>query len=89
MVTRRDFDMFPMGFSQSDPYGVAYFQQTYASDSQLNRSGTGTPEMDEKINELQKLPTEDEQIRRANELEKRRSRGMGLCGDQWAIHYGG
>jgi ABC superfamily ATP binding cassette transporter, solute-binding protein len=79
VVTRRDFDMFPMGFSQSDPYGVAYFQQTYASDSQLNRSGTGTPEMDEKINELQKLPTEDEQIRRANELEKRRSRGMGLC----------
>ena len=70
VVTRRDFDMFPMGFSQSDPYGVAYFQQTYASDSQLNRSGTGTPEMDEKINELQKLPTEDEQIRRANELEK-------------------
>lgn len=70
VVTRRDFDMFPMGFSQSDPYGVAYFQQTYASDSQLNRSGTGTLEMDEKINELQKLPTEDEQIRRANELEK-------------------
>ncbi|QRP15528.1 ABC transporter family substrate-binding protein [Corynebacterium kroppenstedtii] len=70
VVTRRDFDMFPMGFSQSDPYGVAYFQQTYASDSQLNRSGTGTAEMDEKINELQKLPTEDEQIRRANELEK-------------------
>lgn len=89
MVTRRDFDMFPMGFSQSDPYGVAYFQQTYASDSQLNRSGTGTPEMDEKINELQKLPTEDEQIRRANELEKGVRAVWDYAGDQWAIHYGG
>ncbi|MBV7281840.1 ABC transporter family substrate-binding protein [Corynebacterium sp. TAE3-ERU30] len=66
----KNYDIFPMGFSSSDPYGVAYFGQTYRSDSQLNRSNTGTPELDEKIAELQKLPTREEQIKRSNELEK-------------------
>ena len=66
----KNYDIFPMGFNSSDPYGVAYFGQTYRSDSQLNRSNTGTPELDEKIAELQQLPTREEQIKRSNELEK-------------------
>lgn len=70
VTTQRDFDIFPMGFSSNDPFGVAYFGQTYRSDSELNRSGTGTPEFDKKIEELQKIGDPKEQIKRANELEK-------------------
>lgn len=76
-LTSNSYDIFPMGFSSSDPYGVAYFGQTYNSDSQLNRSHTGTPELDKKIAEMQKLPTREEQIKRANELEKE---ALGLFG---------
>ncbi|PLA37562.1 ABC transporter substrate-binding protein [Corynebacterium coyleae] len=70
VVSERDFDLFMSGFRSSDPFGVAYFGQIYKSDSELNKSGTGTPEMDKKIEELQQLPDADEQIKRANELEK-------------------
>ena len=66
----RDFDLFAMGFRSSDPFGVAYFGQTYASDSELNLSSTGSAEMDAKIAELQKISDPKEQIARANELEK-------------------
>lgn len=59
-----------MGFSSTDPFGVAYFGQMYMSDSELNRSGTGTEELDAKIEELQQIGDGDEQIARANELEK-------------------
>ncbi|AKK04774.1 ABC-type dipeptide transport system, periplasmic component [Corynebacterium mustelae] len=70
ITTEKDFDLFPMGFSSSDPFGAAYFGQTWLSDSELNKSGTGTPELDEKIRALQKLPTAEEQIAEANKLEK-------------------
>ena len=70
VTSERDFDLFMSGFRSSDPFGVAYFGQIYKSDSELNKSGTGTPEMDKKIEELQQLPDADEQIKRANELEK-------------------
>lgn len=66
----RDFDLFMMGFRSSDPFGVAYFGQTYASDSELNLSSTGSAEMDQNIAELQKISDPKEQITRANELEK-------------------
>ncbi|SDS22843.1 ABC transporter family substrate-binding protein [Corynebacterium timonense] len=70
VTANRDFDLFMMGFSSSDPFGVAYFGQIYASDSELNKSGTGSPEMDQKIEELQQISDPDEQIKRSNELEK-------------------
>lgn len=70
IITEKDFDIFLMGFASSDPFGVAYFGQIYNSDSELNKSGTGTPELDEKIKELQTLPEAEEQIARANELER-------------------
>lgn len=78
VTSERDFDLFMSGFSSSDPFGVAYFGQIYASDSELNKSGTGSPEMDKKIEELQKLPTADEQIKRANELEKEALKEYGI-----------
>ena len=70
VITERSFDVFPMGFYSTDPFGVAYFGQMYMSDSELNRSGTGTEELDAKILELQQIGDGDEQIARANELEK-------------------
>lgn len=70
IVTKRDFDIFPMAFASSSPLGVASFNQIYASDSELNKSGTGTPEMDKKIEELGQIADSDEQTQKANELEK-------------------
>ncbi|GAB3943041.1 ABC transporter family substrate-binding protein [Corynebacterium tapiri] len=79
VVTTYDFDVFPMGFNSGDPYGVAYFGQMYRSGSQLNRSQTGNAEFDAKIDELQDLPTADEQIKRGNELEKEAFKFYGLA----------
>ena len=78
VTAERDFDLFMSGFSSSDPFGVAYFGQIYASDSELNKSGTGTPEMDKQIEELQQIPDADEQIKRANELEKEALKQYGI-----------
>ena len=69
IYTARDFDLFPMGFTSSDPFGVAFFDQTYGSDSDLNVSSTGDAAGDAKIKELQDLPTRDEQTARSNEIE--------------------
>lgn len=70
VMTQRDFDIIQMGFMSDDPFGVAYFDQMYASDSELNKSGTGSEELDEKIAELARIADQDEQIEAANELEK-------------------
>ena len=78
VIAEREFDVLTSGFTSYDPYGVAYFKQVYASDSELNKSGTGTPEMDDKIAELQQLPTQEEQIKRANELEKEALQQYGI-----------
>lgn len=69
VYTNRDFGMFLMGFSSSDPFGFAYFCQVYCSDSQLNLSGTGTAAWDAKIADLAKIGDADEQIAQGNEME--------------------
>ena len=70
VLAEKDFDLIMSGFGSSDPFGVLYFKQDYASNSELNNSGTGTPEFDEKINELYQISDKNEQIAKANELEK-------------------
>ena len=70
VMAEKDFDLIMSGFSSTDPFGMLYFKQDYASDSELNKSGTGTPEFDEKINELYQISDQTEQIAKANELEK-------------------
>ena len=70
VLAEKDFDLIMSGFSSTDPFGVLYFKQDYASNSELNNSGTGTPEFDEKINELYQISDKNEQIAKANELEK-------------------
>ena len=39
ITSERDFDLLLSGFAASDPFGPAFFGQTYASDSTLNKSG--------------------------------------------------
>lgn len=74
----RDFDLFAMGFRAGSPYGVAYFDQTYNSKSELNLSGTGSAEFDKKIAELQRISDPKKQIERANELEVEAFEDFGL-----------
>lgn len=69
VYTKKEFDAFMMGFTATDPYGVAYFDQVYGSDSGLNLSGTGTAEFDKKIAELKKIADPEKQIKEANKLE--------------------
>ena len=78
VMSERDFDMIFSGYASIDPYGVAGFAQIYASDSTLNKSGTGTPEIDEKIAELEAIGDPDEAIKRANEIEKDAMRNYGI-----------
>ena len=78
VVANLDFDFLTSGITSYDPYGVMYFKYTYGSDSQVNKSGTGTPELDEQIAELEKLPTQEEQIQKANELEKEALKQYGI-----------
>ena len=67
--TGGQWDLFALGFSSSDPFGVAYMCQIYCSDSSLNLSQTGTKEIDAELKKLQALPTADEQIKAAMPLE--------------------
>jgi peptide/nickel transport system substrate-binding protein len=69
VIANRSFDVFFNGFANSDPYGVAYFCQLWCSDSQLNLSASGNPELDAEIKAVGALPTQQEQIAKANEVE--------------------
>ena len=70
VITKKDFDLFPMGFSSSDPYGVAYACQVWCSDSGLNQSGVADKSLDPKFKDLTKIGDKDKQIAEANKLEK-------------------
>lgn len=48
-LTSKNWDAVGLRFTDSDPFGPAYFCQLYCSDSQLNLSGTGTAEIDQQI----------------------------------------
>lgn len=65
----KKWDAVMLGFTSSDPYGLAYFCQLYCSDSGLNLSGAGTAELDKKIKANQALPTAEEQIEEGMKLE--------------------
>jgi peptide/nickel transport system substrate-binding protein len=69
IIANHSFDVFFNGFSNSDPYGVAYFCQLWCSDSTLNLSRSGNADLDAKIKAVGALPTQQEQIAKANEVE--------------------
>ncbi|WP_104083524.1 ABC transporter family substrate-binding protein [Cryobacterium sp. Y11] len=68
--TTKNWDIFSLRFSASDPFGAAWFCQIYCSDSGLNLSGTGTPEIDTKIHEeLETISDPEAQTVQAMKLE--------------------
>ncbi|MFT4200824.1 ABC transporter family substrate-binding protein [Gordonia sp. (in: high G+C Gram-positive bacteria)] len=71
VIVGKEFDVFQMGFSSSDPFGLAYLCQIWCSNSQLNRSGAGSPELDAEIRRVQQIPDPTAQIKAGNEVEAR------------------
>lgn len=68
--TTKNWDIFSLRFSASDPFGAAWFCQLYCSDSGLNLSGTGTPEIDTKIHDqLETISDPEAQTAQAMKLE--------------------
>ncbi|WP_010204322.1 ABC transporter family substrate-binding protein [Salinibacterium sp. PAMC 21357] len=66
----KNWDIFSLRFTASDPFGPAWFCQLYCSDSGLNLSGTGTPEIDTMIHEqLESITDPKAQTLKAMELE--------------------
>lgn len=78
VIKAREFDVLISGFSQNDPFGVAYTAQVWASDSTLNKSGVSVPGVDDELKELAKIGTEKGQIEKANEIEKKAFGAYGL-----------
>lgn len=80
VLSTKDWDLVVMGFSSSDPYGVAYMCQLYCSDSGLNLSMTGTKEIDKKIaDQVSSLPTAEEQTAAGMKLESE------IISETWGI----
>ncbi|MCA5893126.1 ABC transporter family substrate-binding protein [Isoptericola sp. NEAU-Y5] len=80
VLTTKDWDLVILGFSSSDPYGVAYMCQLYCSDSGLNLSATGTEEIDQKIaDQVSSLPTAEEQTAAGLKLESE------IIAETWGI----
>ena len=70
VLSTKDWDVVMLGFSSSDPYGVAYMCQVYCSDSSLNLSSTGNEDIDKRIaDEVAALPTSEEQTAAGLKLE--------------------
>ncbi len=68
--TTKNWDIFSLRFTASDSFGAAWFCQLYCSDSGLNLSGTGTPEIDKKIHEqLETISDPKAQTTEAMKLE--------------------
>ncbi|MEQ3555003.1 ABC transporter family substrate-binding protein [Pseudonocardia nematodicida] len=78
VMAERNFDIVPLGFRSSNPFGVSNMCQLFCSDSNLNLSGTGTPELDEQMRAVNTLPTAEEQITAANEAERAAFETYGL-----------
>ncbi|MGF0116489.1 ABC transporter family substrate-binding protein [Promicromonospora sp. Marseille-Q5078] len=80
VLSTKDWDLVILGFSSSDPYGVAYMCQLYCSDSGLNLSATGTKAIDKKIaDQVSSLPTAEEQTAAGMKLESE------IIGETWGI----
>lgn len=80
VLSTKDWDLVMLGFSSSDPYGVAYMCQLYCSDSGLNLSATGTKAIDKKIaDQVSSLPTAEEQTEAGLKLESE------IMAETWGI----
>ena len=75
----KNWDIASLRFTSSDPFGAAWFCQTYCMDMGLNLSGVQNEEMDQRIHdEVESLPTADEQTAAAMSLESEIFQEWGL-----------
>lgn len=70
VIVNKEFDLFMMGFSSSDPFGMAYFCQVWCSDSQFNPAGAGSPELDARIEAMSRIGDPMAQIAAGNRIER-------------------
>ncbi|GAA1393294.1 ABC transporter family substrate-binding protein [Pseudonocardia kongjuensis] len=78
VLANKEFDLLISGFMSVDPYGIAGICQLYCSTSQLNNSGTGTPELDAQLQRVATLATPAEQFAAANAAEQKALGSYGL-----------
>lgn len=75
----KNWDIFSLRFTSSDPFGAAWFCQLYCQDMGLNLSGVQTPEMDERIHEeVESINDPEKQTAAAMELEAEIFQDWGL-----------
>lgn len=69
-LTSKNWDVVGLRFTDSDPFGPAWFCQLYCSDSGLNLSGTSTAEIDQQIkDEVETQTTAEDWTKASMELE--------------------
>ncbi|MGO3251383.1 MAG: ABC transporter family substrate-binding protein [Microbacterium gubbeenense] len=81
-LNEKDWDLVTLGFSSSDAYGVMWMCQVYCyadGGNGLNLSSTMDESFDERIHEVEALPTAEEQIPAAMKLEAE------LMAESWGI----
>ncbi|MFW0788297.1 ABC transporter family substrate-binding protein [Gordonia sp. CPCC 205333] len=71
IVINKEFDVFMMGFSSGDPYGMAYLCQAWCEGSELNKAGAGSPELDAEIARVAQIADPVAQIAAGNAVERR------------------
>lgn len=71
VVSGRKFDIFLAGNRYLDPFGAHYLSSTYGSKSSENITGTGTAELDKEIAAAAQIADPDEQIAKANQIERK------------------
>ena len=69
-MANKDFDILMSGFTSSNPFGMADLGQIYMSNSELSKTGLGSPEIDALIKKAESATTSDESIKLGNEAEK-------------------
>ncbi|PYD01949.1 ABC transporter family substrate-binding protein [Microbacterium esteraromaticum] len=75
----KNWDIFSLRFTSSDPFGAAWFCQLYCQDMGLNLSGVQTPEMDERIHEeVESINDPEKQTAAAMKLESEIFQDWGL-----------
>ncbi|WP_336646091.1 ABC transporter family substrate-binding protein [Microbacterium sp. USHLN186] len=75
----KNWDIFSLRFTSSDPFGAAWFCQLYCQDMGLNLSGVQTPEMDKRIHEeVESINDPEKQTAAAMKLEAEIFQDWGL-----------
>lgn len=70
VVTGRKFDLFLAGNRPNDPFGAQYLDNYFGSKSVDNITGVGSAKIDKEITAAANIADPDQQIARANEIER-------------------